>query len=744
MPISDIKFTNNARTLLSTSSLANDATSVSVDDGSVFPSLSSGNYFYATLERASDSTIREIVKVTARSGNDLTIVRAQDNTSATTFSADDIIELRLTAKAIEDIRDAVSPTLTQEQVEDYVGGMLDGTETFIDVSYDDTDGNIDFVVPVKDEDNMASDSATHLATQQSIKAYVDDQVGTNSITTYKYTATAGQTTFSGNDDASNSLSYTVGNLLVILNGATLINGTDYTASNGTSVVLTDAATVDDELIIYAFAAFTASTQALTLFKYSATAGQTTFTGSDSASQTLAYTAGMIIVTLNGVVLDTSDYTASNGTSVVLDSAASASDELNIIAFTAFNSASVTTASADFSIGDDLSFTSDGAIINMGADSDVTITHVHDTGIKLNSTLHLEKSDSTTYDATASDGQVSVGPTIYLENPANANDTVGGQIVFGMRSTEAQARIGATGGTSPSLVFGTADAQRMEINSAGEVGIGTSAAADSTLKVYNNETGHNVIYVQQDNASSGSHVINLGNDGTGYGFYNVNNNGSGIYSQGGRGAAGYFRQTGSVSANYGVYGQADSNYGIYGRTTSGSHGGLIAYDDTAACYGIIGYSPSSTLYSLYGNGSTFISGSYTSSDSRLKDIQSRITTSDGILAKVNQLKPTYYKWKANSDQGKTDDTEQIGFIAQEVESIFSDLVKQAPVPDLSESPPDADGNVEKRDKTLNEELGDTKFITYEKLTVYLTAALQEASAKIDALEARIKTLEDASG
>ena len=31
----------------------------------------------------------------------------------------------------------------------------------------------DFDVDVKDEDNMASDSATHLATQQSIKAYVD-------------------------------------------------------------------------------------------------------------------------------------------------------------------------------------------------------------------------------------------------------------------------------------------------------------------------------------------------------------------------------------------------------------------------------------------------------------------------------------------------------------------------------------------------------------------------------------------
>ena len=65
--------------------------------------------------------------------------------------------------------------LTQEQVEDYVGGMLDGDETFITVAYDDSDGNIDFTVPVKDEDAMGSDSATHLATQQSIKAYIDSK-----------------------------------------------------------------------------------------------------------------------------------------------------------------------------------------------------------------------------------------------------------------------------------------------------------------------------------------------------------------------------------------------------------------------------------------------------------------------------------------------------------------------------------------------------------------------------------------
>ena len=107
--------------------------------------------------------------------------------------------------------------LSQEQVEDYVGGMLDGTETFIDVSYDDTDGNIDFVVPVKDEDNMASDSATHLATQQSIKAYVDGKVG----------ATALDDITTG--DAASTLATSAGNITIDAQGDDtdiILKGTD--------------------------------------------------------------------------------------------------------------------------------------------------------------------------------------------------------------------------------------------------------------------------------------------------------------------------------------------------------------------------------------------------------------------------------------------------------------------------------------------------------------------------------------
>ena len=554
--------------------------------------------------------------------------------------------------------------LSQEQVEDYVGGMLDGTETFIDVSYDDTDGNIDFVVPVKDEDNMASDSATHLATQQSIKAYVDTQVGTNTLTVYKYTATAGQTSFSGSD-GTNTLAYTAGNLFVTVNGITLENGTDYTATNGTAVVLTDAATV--------------------------------------------------------------------------------SDEVNIYVFSAFSAANVTAANADFSVGDDLTLASDGAIINMGADSDVTLTHVADTGLLLNSTMQLQFNDASQNINAPSATVLDINATDEIELNAtlvdvNANLDVSGTYTGGGLMTTGGNIVIPDSGT----IGSASDTDAIQINSAGEIGIGASAITSATVYVYNNEESHQAIDIKQDNASSATQVVNISNDGTGYGFYNVNSNGSGTYTQSSRGTAGYYVQNGAVAANYAIYAQATSNYGIFARTLSTSHGGLIAYDDAAACYGILGYSPSTTLYSLYGNGNAYISGSYTSSDSRLKNIQSRVTTSDGILAKVNQLKPTYYKWKSNSDQGKSDSSEQIGFIAQEVESIFSHVVKQAPVPDLSESPPDTDGKVEKRDKTLNEELGDTKFITYEKLTVYLTAALQEASAKIDTLEARIKTLEDASG
>jgi len=89
------------------------------------------------------------------------------------------------------------------------------------------------------------------------------------------------------------------------------------------------------------AASSASVATLATFEFVATAAQTVFTGNDANGASLSYVAPALIVTLNGVRLRPGDdYTATNGTSITLLSAAAASDELVVDAFGAFLIASV--------------------------------------------------------------------------------------------------------------------------------------------------------------------------------------------------------------------------------------------------------------------------------------------------------------------------------------------------------------------------------------------------------------------
>jgi len=76
------------------------------------------------------------------------------------------------------------------------------------------------------------------------------------------------------------------------------------------------------------------------FNYTATANQTTFTGADTAGNTLAYDAGFADVYLNGVRLSASDVTITSGTSVVLASGAAVGDILDVVAYGTFNVAAV--------------------------------------------------------------------------------------------------------------------------------------------------------------------------------------------------------------------------------------------------------------------------------------------------------------------------------------------------------------------------------------------------------------------
>ena len=72
----------------------------------------------------------------------------------------------------------------------------------------------------------------------------------------------------------------------------------------------------------------------TQFVFTATANQSTFSGSDDNGDTLTYTAGNILVFQNGVLLaDTDDYTATNGSSIQLQSGALVNDTVQIISMT---------------------------------------------------------------------------------------------------------------------------------------------------------------------------------------------------------------------------------------------------------------------------------------------------------------------------------------------------------------------------------------------------------------------------
>ena len=67
------------------------------------------------------------------------------------------------------------------------------------------------------------------------------------------------------------------------------------------------------------------------FDFTATASQTVFSGADDDGKTLGFTTGQIQLYVNGILMDASDYTTSNGNTVTLASAANANDIITVVA-----------------------------------------------------------------------------------------------------------------------------------------------------------------------------------------------------------------------------------------------------------------------------------------------------------------------------------------------------------------------------------------------------------------------------
>jgi hypothetical protein len=113
-----IQLKNNASGTLATAINASDTGVVlTTGNGASFPALKSGEWFYATLESTGGTT--EVVKVTVRSGDAMTVVRAQEGSTAQSFAAGSRFELRVTAQSVLDTRGFVT-------LQDF-GGAADGS-----------------------------------------------------------------------------------------------------------------------------------------------------------------------------------------------------------------------------------------------------------------------------------------------------------------------------------------------------------------------------------------------------------------------------------------------------------------------------------------------------------------------------------------------------------------------------------------------------------------------------------------
>ncbi|MFY9228688.1 MAG: tail fiber domain-containing protein [Bacteroidales bacterium] len=267
----------------------------------------------------------------------------------------------------------------------------------------------------------------------------------------------------------------------------------------------------------------------------------------------------------------------------------------------------------------------------------------------------------------------------------------------------------------------------------QLGIGTTRDNGTTVGINNAPSSYYRLYV---NASSSMTAIrgvysstiygDLGTSNYGvYGQYNdsikgrIGDNNNGVYGQYNSTRYGMLGNTA-----YGVYGQYNDNhygfigsskYGVYGRATNSTAGnaGVYGYNGSGS-WGALGYYNGTSVYAGYFSGNVYYTGTLSGpSDEKFKK---NISDYNNALDNIMKLRPVTYEMKTdeypfmNFEKGT-----QIGFIAQEMESIFPSLVVSGAHPGE------------------NDPFIEYKGINYIGLTPILVKALQEQQIMIDSLK-----------
>ncbi len=182
---------------------------------------------------------------------------------------------------------------------------------------------------------------------------------------FRYTASGGQTTFTGTDDVGNTLAYDAGFIDVYLNGSKLVNAVDVTVTSGTSVVLASGATAGDIISIVAYGTFNVA-----------------------AINASNITAGTLAVARGGTGKTTSDLSGQQGKALVVNSSQNGFDlsttsSAEVYGFNKDNNGNliVTTtnqgadniSSSTFASFDDVLFSASGFTFSIDSNGDLIAT-----------------------------------------------------------------------------------------------------------------------------------------------------------------------------------------------------------------------------------------------------------------------------------------------------------------------------------------------------------------------------------
>jgi len=191
-------------------------------------------------------------------------------------------------------------------------------------------------------------------------------------------------------------------------------------------------------------------------------------------------------------------------------------------------------------------------------------------------------------------------------------------------------------------------------------------------------------------------------------------------------------SGTMAIAYGVWGEASNNltavnYGGYFQASNAFANNYAVYGDALGIGGTPGPgTPAGPTFAGFFNGDVYISNTYGPSDQKLKQ---DVHNLDGALDIVMQLKPHTYYYRYQDFPGMAlPSGKQFGLIAQEVEQVLPELVRET----VNPAKYDAQGNIVATSV-------DFKSMNYQELIPILIKAVQEQQAIIEKQQAQIDAL-----